>query len=67
MERDKLKMGKKTEKKKMEQLTKMILEKDPDETVEQVLVKFCAQSGVSLDTCRIYYQFLVTKGDIKET
>lgn len=47
-------------------LKKMVDEKNPDEPVEQVLVKFCARTGISLDTCRDYYQHLVKSGEIKE-
>jgi hypothetical protein len=47
-------------------LKKMILEKPSDETVEEVLVKFCARSGLSMDACRKYYKFLVAEGEIKE-
>ncbi len=47
-------------------LRKMINDKGSDETVEQVLVKFCTRTGTSLDTCRQYYQYLVESGEIKE-
>ena len=60
-------MGDREEKEAVQQLSRMIQEKKPDELVEQVLVKFCTRSGVSLDTCRKYYQFLVDSGEIKET
>ena len=59
-------MDEKEEKENIQWLTRMIREKRPDEAVEQILVKFCARSGVSLDTCREYYQFLIAKGEIKE-
>ena len=44
----------------------MIHEKKPDEPVEQVLMKFYARSGVSLETCRKYYRFLVDSGESQE-
>jgi ribosomal protein L20A (L18A) len=44
----------------------MIQEKKTEEPVENVLVKFCARHGVSLDSCRIHYNNLVEKGEIKE-
>ena len=50
----------------IEKLKEMILEKKPKEPVEKVLVKFCERHGVSLATCRIYYDRLVEKGEIKE-
>ena len=49
----------------IQKLKKMIQEKEPDEPVEKVLVKFCARTGASLDTCREYYQHLVESGQIK--
>ena len=59
-------MGDKKEKEAVQRLSRMIHEKKPDEPVEQVLVKFCARSGVSLETCRKYYRFLVDSGEIQE-
>jgi hypothetical protein len=50
----------------IKKLKEMILEKKPKEPVEKVLVKFCERQGVSLATCRIYYDRLVEKGEIKE-
>jgi hypothetical protein len=47
-------------------LKKMILEKSPDETIGEVLVKFCTRSSLSMDACREYYKFLVAEGEIKE-
>jgi len=60
-------MDEKEEKENIKWLTRMIREKKPSEVIEQVLVKFCVRSGVSMDACREYYQFLVAKGEIKET
>lgn len=57
----------KLRKKRLQVLKNMIQDKAPDEEVEQVLVKFCARNGVSLDTCRGYYQHLILIGEIKET
>ena len=51
---------------RVQKLKEMIEEKGSDETVEQVLVKFCARTGVSLDTCRHYYRHLVDTREIKE-
>lgn len=59
-------MGEKIDKHHIVELKEMIQEKKPKEPVENVLVKFCARHGVSLDTCRIYYDRLVEKGEIKE-
>lgn len=51
---------------RIQKLKKMIKEKDSDESVEHVLVKFCARTGASLDTCRQYYQYLVETGEVEE-
>ena len=59
-------MKEKVSREKMKKLKEMIQDKNTEETMEQVLVKFCARSGVSLDTCRKYYQHLVTSGEVKE-
>jgi hypothetical protein len=60
------KMGEKVDKHHIEELKEMIQEKEPKEPVEKVLVKFCERHGVSIDTCRIYYNRLVEKGEVKE-
>ena len=59
-------MDEKMDKQHVNELKKMVQEKDPKEPVEKVLVKFCERHGVSLDTCRIHYNRLVEKGEIKE-
>jgi ribosomal protein L20A (L18A) len=59
-------MGENMDKQHVEELKAMILEKKPKESVDKLLVKFCARHGVSLETCKIYYDKLVEKGEIKE-
>ena len=59
-------MSDKTDKHNTQELKKMVQEKKPNEPVEKILVNFCERYGVSLDTCRIYYNRLVEKGEIKE-
>ena len=54
-------------KEKIQKLQQMIREKGPDEPVEKILVIYCARNGVSMDTCREYYQYLVDAGEIKAT
>ena len=54
-------------KEKIQKLQQMIREKEPDEPVEKVLVIYCARHGVSMDTCREYYQFLLDSGEIEAT
>jgi len=48
------------------ELKEMIRENKQKEPVEKVLTEFCARHGVSLDTCRVYYNRLVETGEIKE-
>ncbi len=59
-------MGEEMDKQHIEELKEMIQEKKKEESVEKVLVRFCARHGVSLDICRIHYNRLVEKGEIKE-
>jgi ribosomal protein L20A (L18A) len=54
------------DKQHVEKLKRMLQEKKPEEPVEKVLAKFCARHGVSLDTCRVHYNRLVEKGEIRE-
>lgn len=59
-------MGEEMDRHHIAELKEMIQEKKPQEPVEKVLAKFCTRHGVSLDTCRIHYNRLVEKGEIKE-
>jgi len=59
-------MNEELDKQHVGELKRMLQEKKPKEPVEKVLVKFCSRHGVSLDTCRIHYNRLVEKGEIKE-
>lgn len=59
-------MAEKMDKQHIQELKKMIQEKEPKEPVEKVLVKFCERHAVSLDTCRKHYEKLVAKGEVKE-
>ncbi len=57
-------MGETMDKNHVMKLKEMIQQKKSKESVEEVLVKFCARHGVSLDTCRMHYNHLVKKGEI---
>ena len=59
-------MPEEMDKQHIKELKQMIQDKKTEEPVENVLVKFCARHGVSLDTCQIHYRRLVEKGEIKE-
>ena len=50
----------------IQELKEKLKEKKPDEPVEKILTVFCERTGVSMDTCRVYYKQLVEKGEIKE-
>jgi ribosomal protein L20A (L18A) len=59
-------MSDKMDKHNTQELKKMVQERKPNEPVEKVLAVFCERHAISLDTCRIYYNRLVEKGEIKE-
>ena len=59
-------MSNKLDKHKFEEIEQMVREKNPDESVEEVLMAFCVRHGLTMDTCRYYYNTLVNKGEIKE-
>ncbi len=54
------------DKHKTEELKQMVKDKPPQQPVEEVLTVFCARHGLSMGTCRYYYNKLVDKGEIKE-
>jgi predicted solute-binding protein len=59
-------MSDKIDKHLIQELKERVREKKPDEPVEKILTVFCERTGVSMDTCRVYYKRLVEKGEIKE-
>ena len=59
-------MSDKTDKHMIQELKERLKEKKPDEPVEKILTVFCERTGVSMNTCRVYYKRLVEKGEIKE-
>jgi hypothetical protein len=64
--RGRTKLNDKLDKHKIEELKEMVKEKEPNEPVENVLAVFCERHGLSLGTCRYYYNILLEKGEIKE-
>ena len=52
--------------KAIKDLKQMIEEKDVDEPVEEVLVKFCCRNSCSMETCKEYYLILIKTGEIQE-
>ena len=59
-------MSDKMDKHKIQELKDMIKNRKPGEPVEEVLTIYCQRHGISIDTCRVYYNQLVKKGEIKE-
>jgi hypothetical protein len=59
-------MSYKPDKDMIEELNQAIKKKDPNEPIEKTLVTFCAKTGISMDTCKVYYEQLEKKGKIKE-
>jgi hypothetical protein len=55
----------KGEKHYLSELKEMINDK-PGEPLGKVLANFCQRHGVSMDQCRVYYDKLVEKGEIKK-
>ncbi len=55
-----------SKKKAIKDLKQMINEKDVDEPVEEVLVKFCCRNSCSMETCKEYYLILIKTGEIQE-
>ncbi len=51
---------------KIQELKDMIKNRKRSEPVEEVLTTYCERHGISMDTCRVYYDQLVKKGEIKE-
>jgi hypothetical protein len=66
LKEDEKEMSEEKDKHHLAELKEMILEKKPKESVEKVLVKFCERHGVSIDTCRVYYNRLLEKGEVTE-
>jgi hypothetical protein len=59
-------MSDKIDKHLIQELKERVREKKPDEPVEKILTVFCERTGVSINTCRVYYKRLVEKGEIEE-
>ncbi len=59
-------MSDKIDKHMIQELKERLKEKKPDEPVEKILTVFCERTGVSMNTCRVYYKRLLEKGEIKE-
>jgi hypothetical protein len=59
-------MSDKTDRHMIEELNETIKNRDPKEPMEKTLVTFCAKTGISMDTCKIYYEQLEKKGEINK-
>ena len=52
---------------KIQELKEMLKERKPEEPVEKVLASILrTHMELSMDACRVYYEQLVKKGEIKE-
>ena len=59
-------MSDKISKEHEQELLEMVKEKKRNQSAENVLSVFCQRHGLSLEACRLYYDELVAKGEIKE-
>jgi len=59
-------MSERLKKEHKKELKEMVNGRNPDQPVEEVLTIFCQRHGVSMDTCRVYFNQLVEKGEIKK-
>jgi predicted solute-binding protein len=59
-------MSDKISKEHEQELLEMVKEKKKNQSAENVLSVFCQRHGLSLETCRLYYDELVAKGEIKK-
>ena len=59
-------MGEKMDKNHLKELKEMIKETKGKEPADKVMANFCHRHGVSMDTCKKYYDKLVAEGDIKK-
>jgi hypothetical protein len=61
-----MQMSDKLDKHKIQELREMVKEKDPKQSIEELLTIFCSRHGLSSGTCKYYYNILVENGDIIE-
>jgi predicted solute-binding protein len=59
-------MSDKTDKNHQQELKEMIKDRKQNQPVEEILSVFCQRHGVSMGTCRVYYNQLVKSGEIGE-
>ena len=59
-------MTEKIDKHMVEELKETVNKRKHGEPVEKSLAVFCSRTGISMDTCKVYYKQLVEKGEVKE-
>ena len=59
-------MSDKIDKHMIQELKETVNKRKRGEPVEKTLAVFCSKTGISMETCRVYYKQLVDKGDVKE-
>lgn len=60
------KIAEKMPKEKIQELKEMIDERQPDESVEKILVKFCERHALTMGTCRKYYELMLEEGELNK-
>ena len=55
-----------SKKKAIKDLKQMIDQKDVEEQVGEVFVKFCSRNSCSMETCEEYYRLLIKTGEIQK-
>ena len=59
-------MSDKTDKHMIQELKDTLKKKDPKQPIEKTLTIFCERTGISMDSCRVYYKKIISEGETKE-
>jgi hypothetical protein len=59
-------MSDKIQNEHMQELREMVKGKKPSEPADEVIAVFCQRHGISLDTCRLYYNEIMKEDKVKE-
>jgi hypothetical protein len=59
-------MADRTSKTHINELREMIQETKGKEPADKVMANFCQRHGVSMETCKKYYEQIVSEGKIKK-
>ena len=61
-----MQMSSKIDEHMIQELKEKLKEKKPDEPIEKTLAVFCERTGASMNDCRICYEELIKRGEIKK-